>query len=114
MRQRVLECRDDIDGGLDVLLGKRGQRPVAHAEQGATAIEPVIETHRAAVDRVASQRNPLVVARDHIEAIAVYDHYLAAVGGLVDVFVYQPAIAALELVTYAPAPKFLVIAGDVQ
>src|SRR3546814_1813228 len=70
MRQRVLECRDDIDGGLDVLLGKRGQRPVAHAEQGATAIEPVIETHRAAVDRVASQRNPLVVARDHIEEIA--------------------------------------------
>src|SRR3546814_3882606 len=55
MRQRVLECRDDIDGGLDVLLGKRGQRPVAHAEQGATAIEPVIETHRA--DRKSTRLN---------------------------------------------------------
>src|SRR3546814_19208368 len=81
MRQRVLECRDDIDGGLDVLLGKRGQRPVAQTEQGATASEPVIEPHRAAVDRVASQRNPLVVERDHIEDNAVSDQSMADVRG---------------------------------
>jgi len=59
-------------------LAKAGQRPVTHAGEAARAVQQEVGVQRAAVDRIAGQRQPLVVSRDDVEGVAVRDQQAAA------------------------------------
>ena len=69
---------------LTALLQVGRQRPVGQAEPPAHALNQMFERSSSVVGLVAEEGEPLGVAHDAVEAVAVDDQEAAAVGGLVD------------------------------
>ena len=107
-----LEVADEVHRGLDLVLEVRRQRPVAVAPAPPPVVQPTVEEQGELVGGIAEERQPAVVAGDHVELVAVYHQQLAAVGGTVHRLVDQADVA--EDQARIAAQEFVMVAGDVD
>jgi hypothetical protein len=109
---RGLEAADILDRVLDLPLQEGGERPVGQAEAPPRRVEPDIDGERGVVGIVAQEGEPLGVAHDGVELVAVDDQKAAAVGGLVHRLVLD--LHAAEADRHVVAQGLVVVAGNVD
>ncbi len=110
VRQRLLELADEVDGRLDAQLQVRRQRPVAEAEAAADEVQRMVHPQRQLVAAVAEEGEPLGIAHDDVELVAVDDEVALAVGRRVHRLVLD--LDAAEVLAAVLAQAFVVVAGD--
>ena len=108
-RDRVLELTDELHRFLDLQLEEGGQRPVWEAEAATNAVEPSVQGQRRCVGLITQMCQPLVIADNAIELVAVQDQQPSAVSRHMDVVTED--LHAVEVTAMEGTQRLVMIAG---